>query len=245
MWVYLISWFQTEPTWTRKNKDHSLSTYPARPLLTISSTLSLKCHLNSTNLQMYTIWPDCFPDLKNNLHIVNSIPSCSCLKISANSINPKLNAKSLHCIPEDPKWKKAPVHLSCLTVVSIPLTCVCLISCINQKPRNSSWGSPHIWNLYQRCLKILLLTIYYPIPPVLIVSPDTMQKHLPPSLDCVDIPSPLCFPVLLEKGPFLSTSLILMGALAFFFSNWPCFCYHVDIVPGAASAWNVFHPSLS
>lgn len=93
---------------------------------------------------MYTIWPDCFPDLQNNLHIVNSTPSCRCLKISANSINPKLNAKSLHCIPDHPKGKKAPVHLSNLTVVSIPLNCVCLISSIKQKSRNSSWGSPHI-----------------------------------------------------------------------------------------------------
>lgn len=149
---------------------------------------------------MYTIWPDRFPHLQNNLHIVNSTPSGRCLKISANSINLKLNAKFLHCIPDHPKGKKAPVHLSCLTGVSISLHCICLISCINQKSRNSSWGSPHIWNLYHHILKIILLTIYFHMPPVLIVSPDTMQRHLPSSLHCVDSPSPLCFPVLLEKG---------------------------------------------
>lgn len=98
------------------------------------------------------------------------------------------------------KGEKAPVHLSGLTVVSVSLNCICLISCINQNSRNSSWESPHIWNLYHHILKMILLTIYFHIPPVLIVSPDTMQRHLPSSLDCGDNPSPLCFPVLLEKG---------------------------------------------
>lgn len=161
---------------------------------------------------MYTIWPDRFPDLQNNLHIVNSTPSCRCLKVSANSMNSKLNAKFLTVFLTIQKGKKL-LFMSYSCVIS--LNCICLISCINQKSRNSSGGSPHIRNLSHRILKIPFLTKSFHILAVLIVSVDTKQRHLPSFLDCFDSPSPLCFPVLLEKGHLP----IYFSNLGFFFSN--------------------------
>lgn len=112
------------------------------------------------------------------------------------------------------KKKKLPVHLSCLTAVPIPLNCIHVFSCINQKSeivlRTLLPLSPYIKSLSPNSINSSLTNIFH-ILPCLIVSPT--QSHGPSSFDCADTPVYSGSLRLLEKATFLSTSLSLQGAL--------------------------------
>ena len=144
-----------------------------------------------SNVQLLT---RLFPCFQNNLHIVNSISLCRCIKIGSNSTNPKLNAWSLYVVhPKGRKKKKRNLSIFHALQLFLP-------QLFNPKPRNSSWDLPSLLPIKQ-----IFITKSYKFSPQFLSYPTTSHclswSDPKPSTILTVLASPVhCgFPVLFKK----------------------------------------------